>query len=109
MNLLRKDMEEQAFFLEIQRLSIEMDKVIEKYGMRDRVVSIMVTGLLDNNIFGDIRLKAIYSYSLESLEELDNIINFINNTWDDPEENSEEQYYKDIDDLLDGTGIELED
>ena len=109
MNLLRKDMEEQAFFLEIQRLSMEMDKVIEKYGMRDRVVSIMVTGLLDNNIFGDIRLKAIYSYSLESLEELDNIINFINNTWDDPEENSEEQYYKDIDDLLDGTGIELED
>jgi hypothetical protein len=61
MNLLRKDMEEQAFFLEIQRLSMEIDKVIEKYDMRD------------------------------------------------PEEKPQDQYYKDIDDLLDGTGIELED
>tara|TARA_Y100000593_G_C4211670_1_gene287143 strand:+ start:253 stop:558 length:306 start_codon:yes stop_codon:yes gene_type:complete len=101
-------MEEQSFFLEIQRLSIEMDKVIEKYDMRDRVVSIMVTGLIDSNIFGDMRLKAIYSYSLESLEELDSIINFINNTWNDPEINSEDRYYNDIDDLLDGLGIELE-
>tara|TARA_R110002020_G_scaffold40551_3_gene119814 strand:- start:1620 stop:1949 length:330 start_codon:yes stop_codon:yes gene_type:complete len=109
MNLLRKDMEEQAFFLEIQRLSIEMDRVIEKYDMRDRVVSIMVTGILDTNIFGDMRLKAIYSYSLESPEELDNVVNFINNTWNDPEEESQDQFYKDIDDLLDGTGIELED
>ena len=109
MNLLRKDMEEQAFFLEIQRLSIEMDDIIEKYDMRDRVVSIMVTGLLDSNIFGDMRLKAIYSYSLESPEELDSVINFINNTWNDPEDNSEEQYYENIDDLLDGTGIQLED
>ena len=85
-----------------------MDKVIEKYDMRDRVVSIMVTGLIDSNIFGDMRLKAIYSYSLESLEELDSIINFINNTWNDPEINSEDRYYNDIDDLLDGLGIELE-
>ena len=55
------------------------------------------------------RLKAIYSYSLESPEELDNVVNFINNTWNDPEEESQDQFYKDIDDLLDGTGIELED
>ena len=71
-------MEEQAFFLEIQRLSMEMDRVIERYDMRDRVVSIMVTGLIDSNIFGDTKLKAIYSYSLESLEELENIVQFIN-------------------------------
>ena len=109
MNLLRKDMEEQAFFSEMQRLSMEMDTIIDKYDMRDRVVSIMVTGILDTNIFGDMRLKAIYSYSLESPEELDNVVNFINNTWNDPEEESQDQFYKDIDDLLDGTGIELED
>tara|TARA_R100001443_G_scaffold45841_2_gene58838 strand:+ start:442 stop:768 length:327 start_codon:yes stop_codon:yes gene_type:complete len=108
MKLLRKDMEEQAFFLEIQRLSIEIDRVIDEYGMRDRALSIMVTGLMDQNIFGDTRIKAIYSYSLESKEELDNIINFIDNTWNEPNE-EEGNYYKDIDDLLDGTGIELED
>ena len=108
MNLLRKDMEEQAFFLEIQRLSMEIDRVIDEYDMRDRALSIMVTGLVDQNIFGDTRIKAIYSYSLDSREELDNIINFIDSTWDDPDK-EEDTYYKDIDDLLDGTGIELED
>ena len=98
-------MEEQAFFLEIQRLSMEMDRGIERYDMRDRVVSIMVTGLIDSNIFGDTKLKAIYSYSLESLEELENIVQFINNTWHSPDK----KYYNDIDDLLDGLGIDLED
>jgi len=108
MNLLRKDMEEQAFFLEIQRLSMEIDRVIDEYDMRDRALSIMVTGLIDHNIFGDRRIKAIYSYSLESQEELDNIIDFIDNTWYDPNK-QKDNYYRDIDDLLDGTGIELED
>ena len=101
-------MEEQAFFLEIQRLSMEIDRVIDEYDMRDRALSIMVTGLIDENIFGDKRVKAIYSYSLESKEELDNIIDFIDNTWNEPNK-EEDNYYKNIDDLLDGTGIELED
>jgi|TARA_R100001015_G_C4558069_1_gene118498 hypothetical protein len=101
-------MEEQAFFLEIQRLSMEMDKVIDKYDMRDRVISIMVTGLIDSNIFGDSRLKAIYSYSLDSQEDLENIISFIDNTWYDVNADQSERYYDDIDDLLSGLDIDLE-
>ena len=100
MNLLRKDMEEQAFFLEIQLLSMQMDEIIHKHGMQDRVASIMVTGLIDEDFMGNSRLQAIYSYSLDSKEELDSILDFINSTWDEG--------YDDIDDLLDGTGIELE-
>jgi phage/plasmid-associated DNA primase len=100
-------MEEDAFFLELKRLSMEMDDIIEKYNMRERVISVMVTGLIDQNIFGESRLKCMYSYSLESQEELDNIINFIDSTWYSPTDKKEG--YKDIDDLLDGTGIELED
>jgi hypothetical protein len=111
MRLLRKDMEEQAFFLEIQRLSMELDAIVDMYGMRDRVASIMVTGLIDEDIMGNSRLKAIYSYSIDSKEELDSILQFINSTWYDPDEGGliEEDGYKDIDDLLDGTGVELED
>tara|TARA_R100001510_G_C7652582_1_gene210459 strand:- start:1820 stop:2125 length:306 start_codon:yes stop_codon:yes gene_type:complete len=101
-------MEEQAFFLEIQRLSMEMDKVIDKYDMRDRVISIMVTGLIDSNIFGDSRLKAIYSYSLDSQEDLENIISFIDNTWYDVNADQSGRYYDDIDDLLSGLDIDLE-
>ena len=108
MNLLRKDMEEQAFFLEIQRLSIEMDAIIDKYDMRDRVVSVTVTGLIDHDMFGETRVKAIYSYSLDSEEELNNIIDFINNTWENVDGLREDEDI-DLDDLLGGTGIELED
>jgi len=107
MNLLRKDMEEQAFFLEIQRLSMKMDEIINKHGMQDRVASIMVTGLIDEDPMGNSRLQAIYSYSLESKEELDSILDFINSTWDDSDTEGDTGY-DDIDDLLDGTGIELE-
>jgi hypothetical protein len=87
---------------------MEMDKVIDKYDMRDRVISIMVTGLIDSNIFGDSRLKAIYSYSLDSQEDLENIISFIDNTWYDVNADQSERYYDDIDDLLSGLDIDLE-
>ena len=100
-------MEEQAFFLEIQRLSDEMEDVIKKHGMEDRVMSIMVTGLVDTDIFGNSRLQAMYSYSLDSKEELDSILDFINSTWDDSDDIDWETP-PNIDDLLDGTGIELE-
>jgi len=108
MNLLRKDMEEQAFFSEMQRLSMEMDTIIDKYNMRDRVLSVTVTGLIDHDIFGDTRIKAIYSYSLDSEEELNHVIDFINSTWEDVDGMREDEG-PDFDDLLDGTGIELED
>jgi len=107
MNLLRKDMEEQAFFLEIQRLSMQMDEIIHKHGMQSRVASIMVTGLIDEDFMGNSRLQAIYSYSLDSKEELDSILEFINSTWDDSDE-IDWDTPPDLDDLLDGTGIELE-
>ena len=84
-----------------------MDEIISKHGMQDRVASIMVTGLIDEDSMGNSRLQAIYSYSLESKEELDSILDFINSTWDDSDTEGDTGY-DDIDDLLDGTGIELE-
>ncbi len=71
MNLLRKDMKEHAFLLEIQRLAIEMDLLIEKYDVRDKVISVMVTGLINEEECGESQLKAIYSYSLDSRNELE--------------------------------------
>tara|TARA_R100000935_G_C2698932_1_gene109494 strand:+ start:146 stop:442 length:297 start_codon:yes stop_codon:yes gene_type:complete len=98
-------MEEHAFFLEIQRLSEEMDDVIKKHGMQDRIMSVSVIGLIDEDLMGNSRLQAIYSYSLDSKEELNSIIEFINSSW---EQTDVEEGYKDIDDLLDGTGVGLE-
>lgn len=102
-------MEDEGFLLEIQRLSYEMDKVIDKYGVRDRVMQLMVIGLMDEDIMGNTRLKAIYSYHLESDEELASVITFVGSTWDESKNNYNEDDEPDLDDLLDGLGIDLED
>ena len=102
-------MEDEGFLLEIQRLSFEMDKVIEKYGVRDRVMQLMVIGLMDEDIMGNTRLKAIYSYNIESDDELASVITFIGSTWDNNENKYSEDDEPDLDDLLDGLGIDLED
>jgi len=102
-------MEDEGFLLEIQRLSFEMDKVIEKYGVRDRVMQLMVIGLMDEDIMGNTRLKAIYSYQMESDDELASMITFVGSTWDNNENKYNENDEPDLGDLLDGLGIDLED
>jgi hypothetical protein len=102
-------MEDEGFLLEIQRLSFEMDKVIEKYGVRDRVMQLMVIGLMDEDIMGNTRLKAIYSYNIESDDELASMITFVGSTWDNNENEYNENDEPDLGDLLDGLGIDLED
>tara|TARA_R100001463_G_scaffold99744_1_gene154163 strand:+ start:1173 stop:1481 length:309 start_codon:yes stop_codon:yes gene_type:complete len=102
-------MEDEGFLLEIQRLSFEMDKVIEKYGVRDRVMQLMVIGLMDEDIMGNTRLKAIYSYNIESDDELASMITFVGSTWDNNEDEYNENDEPNLDDLLDGLGIDLED
>jgi len=102
-------MEDEGFLLEIQRLSFEMEKVIEKYGVRDRVMQLMVIGLMDEDIMGNTRLKAIYSYNIESDDELASVITFVGSTWDNNENKYNEDDEPDLDDLLDGLGIDLED
>ena len=102
-------MEDEGFLLEIQRLSFEMDKVIEKYGVRDRVMQLMVIGLRDEEIMGNTSLKAIYSYNIESDDELASMITFVGSTWDNNENEYNENDEPDLNDLLDGLGIDLED
>ena len=40
-------MKDIAFLLEIQKLAVEMDNLVEKYNMRDRFVSVLVSGFLE--------------------------------------------------------------
>ena len=54
-------------------------------------------------------MSALYNYNIEDRDELISVIDFIDATWHDEESPDETNGYKDIDDLLDGTGIELED
>lgn len=105
-------MQDITFLLEIQKLAIEMDNLVEKYDMRDRFMSILVSGFMDEDAFGDMKMNAIYSYHLTSFIELEEILDFINGTFEqefeDEELNTFEDFNNDVDDLLEDMGIETE-
>ena len=105
-------MQDMTFLMEIQKLAIEMDRVVDKYEMRDRFVSILVSGFMEEDEYGDMRMNAIYSYHLDSFLELTEILDFVNTTFEqdfeDEEYNSLEDFHNDVDDLLDDMGIDTE-
>ena len=98
-------MDKEGFLLEIQRVAFEVERIIEKYGVRDEVLSLMVTGLVeDEDEDGERRLRAIYSYNLETEEEMLSLLNFVEETFKPSKRGDDDP---DIDDLLDGLGISL--
>mgnify|MGYP001046145906 FL=1 len=105
-------MKDIAFLLEIQKLALEMDNLVDKYDMRDRFVSILVSGFLQEDDYGELNMNAIYSYHLSTIFELTEILDFINNTFEhefeyDPPENFE-NFDDDVDDFLESLGIDTE-
>mgnify|MGYP003625365218 FL=1 len=95
-------MEKDGFLFEMQRLVIEMDSLADKYGVRDNLMSLVVTGLLEETPDGETKLKAVYSYNLNNREELEEIIDFAQSTYEEPEDEG-----PDLTNFLDGLGISL--
>tara|TARA_R110002072_G_scaffold298121_1_gene471748 strand:- start:194 stop:484 length:291 start_codon:yes stop_codon:yes gene_type:complete len=95
-------MEKDGFLFEMQRLVMEMDSLADKYGVRDNLMSLVVTGLLEETPEGSTKLKAIYSYNLNNREELEEIVAFAQNTYEDPDDEG-----PDLTDFLNGLGISL--
>tara|TARA_R110000824_G_scaffold2102_1_gene10023 strand:+ start:531 stop:848 length:318 start_codon:yes stop_codon:yes gene_type:complete len=105
-------MQDKTFLVEIQKLAIEMDNLVDKYNMRDRFVSILVSGFIGEDENGDVSMKAIYSYHLADSIELEEVFDFVNNTFEEEFTNNEldsfEDFSDDVDDLLEDLGIEIE-
>lgn len=95
-------MNKEEFLLEMQRLAFEVEKVIESYGNREEVLSLMVTGLLEEDEDGEQRIKAIYSYNMDSEDEMLSVLNFVEQTFTPAAQDDDE-----LDDLLGGLGISL--
>jgi hypothetical protein len=93
------------FLLEVQKLHFKLDSLIKEYGMEDVVVSVMMTGIVDFDDYQDPVMKAIYSYSLESRESLEEVVEFIVQSYDNKK--SEKQEGFDLDDILGDLGISL--
>ena len=93
-------MEEDDFLMEVQRLFMEYEALLDQYEMRDRVLSIFVAGVLEPIDESMSNLRAMYNYILDNREELDTLIDFIDKSY-------EERRGPDLDNLLDGLGISL--
>ena len=101
-------MNKEGFLLEIQKVAFEVERIIEKYGVRDEVLSLMVTGIVEEEEVGERRLQAIYSYNMDSEEEMLSLLNFVEETFiPSDREEEEEDDDVDLDDLLGDLGISL--
>lgn len=94
-----------------------MDKVVDKYNMRDRFMSILVSGFMEEDEYGDLKMNAIYSYHLDSFFELTEMLDFVSTTFVEELEDKEDQedqednfegFEEDLDNFLDDLGIETE-
>ena len=94
-------MEDEEFLYRIRELAVEMDDLVEQYGVRDRLMSIMIIGVTEVGEDGDTSMKAVYSYNLHNKDELNELIEFMQDTYVDKSEGP------DLDELLGGLGISL--
>lgn len=97
-------MKDDDFLIKLQQKLFEIDLLIDEYEMRDRLLSIFVTGILEPIDDNTSTMKAMYGYSIENREELDTMIDFIKDTWKEQEDINRGD---DFEDLLNSMGISL--
>ena len=99
-------MMEDDFLMEVHRLAIELELLIDKYDVRDKVLSMVVVGVLDamQDDEEKSRMKAIYSHNMQDELELQTLIDFATETW---RENKDIDRGLEFDDLFYGLGISL--
>jgi hypothetical protein len=95
---------EKEFIAEVYSHIIEIEGLIKKHGFEDRVMSAIMIGVLDIDLDRgedegeDMQLKSIFSYNLQSKEELEVVKEITTSQFesDDP-----------FEDLFDDLGISL--
>tara|TARA_A200000159_G_C7098285_1_gene245519 strand:+ start:309 stop:593 length:285 start_codon:yes stop_codon:yes gene_type:complete len=92
---------EDEFLIELHKLMLEYEELIDRYEMRGRLLSIFAAGILDPIDDENSTMKASYNYMLDSKEEMDVMLDFINDTY------HEHKNMDDLEDLLGGMGISL--
>lgn len=91
------------FFAEMYSLVKKMEETIDEFDMKDRTLASIVVGVLDLDAIEageeETEMKTMYSFSLESRQELETIKNIMDNAYSDEDE--------DLEDLLGSLGISL--
>ena len=91
------------FFAEMYSLVKKMEETIDEFDMKDRTLASIVVGVLDLDAIEagaeETELKTMYSFSLQSRQELDNMKTIMDNAYSDDDD--------DLEDLLGSLGISL--
>ena len=87
--------------IELHKLMLEYEELIDRYEMRGRLLSIFAAGILAPIDDENSTMKASYNYMLDSKEEMDVMLDFINDTY------HEHKNMDDLEDLLGDMGISL--
>tara|TARA_R100001015_G_C4583932_1_gene140053 strand:- start:28 stop:375 length:348 start_codon:yes stop_codon:yes gene_type:complete len=107
-----EDKRKHAFLLEVQRLSLQLEDLMDYYDVRDTATYILLGGIVEPYRPEDIsqidfkKFSAVYSYLIDSELILEELIDFIIHTYEPPEKDELDD--DDLDDLLHGLGVERE-
>lgn len=95
--------DEKTFIAEVYSHIVAIEELIKKYEFEDRIMSVMMIGLLDVDMLAEkeddmMQLKSIFSYNLQNKDELEVIKEIMSSQFDaeDP-----------LDNLLGDLGISL--
>lgn len=79
-------MTKDEFLIEAQGLAESWRDLIERYGKKEEVVSLFVTGLVEADADDNKYMKAVYGFNLWSEEELVEVIEFAVDAYMEAEE-----------------------
>ncbi len=95
--------EDVEFLSELYTKILEIENLVKERGYEDRIMSSIVVGLMDEIESAEdesVEMKSLFSYNLDSTEELDIIVDLMRETYEDNTDN-------DLRDMLGDLGISL--
>lgn len=94
--------EDVEFLSELYAKVLEIENLVKARGYEDRVMSAIVVGLMDEIESAEdesVEMKSLFSYNLDSREELDIVIDVMKSTYSDEDDS--------LRDMLGDLGISL--
>lgn len=82
----------ERFLLAVQTLHTELEHLTQLHGLSGQVVTIMLTGIMDHDSFGEPVLKAVFSLDVESEDLLMEAFDFLQFSYETNPPHHDNQY-----------------
>ena len=96
-----EDDRDDQFMIELHKLMLAYETLVDEYDMRGKLISIFAAGILEPVDEDTSNMKASFNYMIENKDELQVMLDFISDTYE------EQRGMDDLEDLLGGLGISL--